>query len=420
MPCDRLSLLSDYLRVTTLEGETIARMERFRDAVASELHDMRRTLELEQTQIEERLEALPINDSHHHPALEELEIIDKDLYSIIVRYFKAVRAEINSVTNPTEHSDAPESPEESDFEPIDPSGFEIAVEAIAQNERDEVERLSSLDSSAAKVAQLSTALDELKARSLLKDRLAEVEADHDRIIEAGVIRAAQGLCGTQALTLKVKDLAKAHVESVVDAFDREISSFKLRESPVRLVLDRSQKGISYLKVELVGAEETAAGDILSEGERQVVALSGFLADLSAIGDSSALVFDDPMSSLDHRYRKSLARRLLIEAQQRQVIVFTHDTIFINVLNGEAELWEKELAAGVADHAGPLPEITIRHIVRDATGAGVVDDQAGWRDPSVKDRLVAIDAEWAEAKALYEAHDEAGYESAAKRLLKRFV
>ncbi len=43
------------------------------------------------------------------------------------------------------------------------------------------------------------------------------------------------------------------------------------------------------------------GKVLSEGEHRCVALAAFLAELSTIDAQSAIVFDDPVSSLDHQF-----------------------------------------------------------------------------------------------------------------------
>ena len=49
-----------------------------------------------------------------------------------------------------------------------------------------------------------------------------------------------------------------------------------------------------------------------------------------------IVFDDPVSSLDHRRRWEVAERLAVESKQRQVIVFTHDIYFLAILEQRAE------------------------------------------------------------------------------------
>jgi hypothetical protein len=49
-----------------------------------------------------------------------------------------------------------------------------------------------------------------------------------------------------------------------------------------------------------------------------------------------IVFDDPVSSMDHLRKDLIARRLVEEATKRQVIIFTHDIIFSHYLATEAE------------------------------------------------------------------------------------
>ena len=67
--------------------------------------------------------------------------------------------------------------------------------------------------------------------------------------------------------------------------------------------------------------------MLSEGEHRCVAIAAFLAELSTSESNSAIVFDDPVSSLDHVYKDNVAERLAEEGKNRQVIVFTHDHVF---------------------------------------------------------------------------------------------
>jgi wobble nucleotide-excising tRNase len=71
------------------------------------------------------------------------------------------------------------------------------------------------------------------------------------------------------------------------------------------------------------------------------------------------VFDDPISSLDHKWRDKVAKRLVEEARVRQIIVFTHDLIFLNDIEEAAEL-------------SGIPCET-RHIRQTPTMAGIVNN-----------------------------------------------
>lgn len=84
--------------------------------------------------------------------------------------------------------------------------------------------------------------------------------------------------------------------------------------------------LTFLKAKL--PNKTVLTDILSEGEQRVVAIAGFLAELGNANHNNPVVFDDPVSSLDHKFRTKIAARLAQEAGKRQVIVFTHDIAFL--------------------------------------------------------------------------------------------
>lgn len=57
-------------------------------------------------------------------------------------------------------------------------------------------------------------------------------------------------------------------------------------------------------------------------------MATFLSELSISEHKSAIIFDDPVSSLDHKWRNKISKRIVEEAIERQVIVFTHDITFL--------------------------------------------------------------------------------------------
>jgi energy-coupling factor transporter ATP-binding protein EcfA2 len=142
-------------------------------------------------------------------------------------------------------------------------------------------------------------------------------------------------------------------------------------------------------------------DVLSEGERTCVALAAFMTELATSAHQSALVFDDPVSSLDHRWRKKVAERLVGEAAQRQVIVFTHDLVFVNDL--------LDLAASKRQ---PMRMTTVS---RGAAGAGQVTDGLPWKGQRVEDRIDKLEKAARAAKSLYDNDQEAEYETAAAHI-----
>lgn len=73
--------------------------------------------------------------------------------------------------------------------------------------------------------------------------------------------------------------------------------------------------------------EHGLGEILSEGEQKVIALADFLAEASLKSDLSPMVFDDPVTSLDHKRLRHVVDRIIELSAERQVIVFTHNIWF---------------------------------------------------------------------------------------------
>jgi energy-coupling factor transporter ATP-binding protein EcfA2 len=131
------------------------------------------------------------------------------------------------------------------------------------------------------------------------------------------------------------------------------SSTVLRDDPkLRKVKDNN--AISYFQVALVEKPAEPIGEILSEGEHRCIALAAFLAELVTSRQYSGIVFDDPMSSLDHVHRKAVAARLVEEAAHRQVIVFTHDLAFLYELRREAEAKSQDIHYQTVHRRGEKP------------------------------------------------------------------
>jgi energy-coupling factor transporter ATP-binding protein EcfA2 len=77
-------------------------------------------------------------------------------------------------------------------------------------------------------------------------------------------------------------------------------------------------------------------DIFSEGEQRALSLADFLTEVNLNPTSAAIVLDDPVTSLDHQRKIAIAKRLVEEAGVRQVIIFTHDLVFLTLLSDHAE------------------------------------------------------------------------------------
>jgi len=134
---------------------------------------------------------------------------------------------------------------------------------------------------------------------------------------------------TTKITTQSTKLSKQFItDRFINSFDKEISNLNLWTIKPELREDRGQKGELRFKLAIKSSPKAPLIDVASEGEQRCIALAAFMAELAQASHKSALVFDDPVSSLDHTHRTAIAKRLAQEAQFRQVIVFTHDTVFL--------------------------------------------------------------------------------------------
>ncbi|MFA4857841.1 MAG: AAA family ATPase [Candidatus Margulisiibacteriota bacterium] len=85
---------------------------------------------------------------------------------------------------------------------------------------------------------------------------------------------------------------------------------------------------THKELELGFARGYSPSEILSEGEQTVSALADFLTEAMLDKTNSGIIFDDPVCSLDHLRKTVIAKRLVEEAKERQVIVLTHDIVFL--------------------------------------------------------------------------------------------
>ena len=225
----------------------------------------------------------------------------------------------------------------------EPDTFESELSALSAQIGIRISELSVSDGSPEKQA-LRDELNELNDREKLSLISDDVEAEIGRLIEIEKLERAKKDTAKNAITIKNKELTDQIVTNALRGrFAREVEKLKLTAAPVELRKVKDRNAVSYFQVGLVEKPNEPVGKIFSEGEHRCVALAAFLAELVTSKDYSSIVFDDPMSSLDHVHRKSVAARLAQEAHHRQVIVFTHDLTFLYELRREASNLQLEVS-----------------------------------------------------------------------------
>ena len=174
---------------------------------------------------------------------------------------------------------------------------------------------------------------------------------------------------TASITKKVGELTRAYVTQEADEFfTREAQNLGLEH--VRFRATSARQGSQFHRTEFRDARSgTKLTDVLSEGEQTSLGFVGFLTEAHFDASKSALIFDDPVSSLDHMKRESVARRIVELAKERQVVVFTHDVAFTMLLRKAAdEIAVPYATRGIEKRRKAEPGYTTEHhpwIAKDA-------------------------------------------------------
>ncbi|RDY34403.1 ATPase, partial [Escherichia coli] len=166
-------------------------------------------------------------------------------------------------------------------------------------------------------------------------------------------------CQSTSITALTSTIAKSGaIGNLQEAFRNELKKFGFQNLDVSTET-RGSRGKQMLKLHLTGKSNSIM-EVASEGEQKCVALASFLAELTVDDRKSAIIFDDPINSLDHKWRRKFADRIVEESLTRQVIVFTHDMPFLKMLEEASEEAKSKLnlisIAKYGDTAGfPFPE-----------------------------------------------------------------
>lgn len=241
--------------------------------------------------------------------------------------------------------------------------------------------------------KLRAELNELKDRQWLSGVKGDVLAEITRLKSITKLEAALKDTRPNTITAKNTSLSEALITERLRArFAQEVDHLNLAGLAIELTQAGSQHGVSRFKVSLIQSVSRNAGDILSEGEYRCVALAGFMAELATNNSGSGIIFDDPVSSLDHLHREAIAKRLAEEGRNRQVIVFTHDLPFLFLLRN---------ACTQVDDPTQKTEIALRHVQKRQNTPGHCRNEAPEKAQDALSRLKAIRAHLANTRILYD-------------------
>jgi len=242
--------------------------------------------------------------------------------------------------------------------------------------------------------KLKTKLAELKAKKRFVENKGAITTYIKSLRNLSLYENAIKSLNTRSITDKGSSLIKeALTPQLMTALSEELDFLGAGYLPLNLKhFGSAGRNLHQMKID--GAANTTGvklTEILSEGEQKVIAIAGFLAELSLQDKPSPIVFDDPVSSLDHKFSEKIAVHLVQESTKRQVIIFTHDISFL------LDLQEKSGVQGQYCHCV--------NVYREGNVSGVTRGEESWHAMTVNKRISFIEQEVIKIANLYQTNQQ---------------
>jgi ABC-type histidine transport system ATPase subunit len=243
-------------------------------------------------------------------------------------FYPALTALI-SVRDDLKKAVAQRSVAESDIKNQIASPREVVSGALSIVSADLADLVSQAENRTSALAQKKSELTELTASAEITRSWPTIEGQVTRAKEADklkILRAALPKL-LRAVTALAKTASDQLINQSFDTlFAEECDALRTPTLKVQFV---GREGKAQRRKVLSGRHRPSK--ILSEGEQKVIAIADFLAEARLAGITAPVIFDDPVSSLDHRRVDEVAQRIANLAEDNQVIVFTHDILFTTKL-----------------------------------------------------------------------------------------
>lgn len=228
-----------------------------------------------------------------------------------------------------------------------------------------------------KIVALKNKIDELEQKKEVYSKKEEYQSYLEDLAFNRKLNECIGKIGTTAISRTGKKIVSSYIsELFLSSLKKELQQLGARHIPLNFKTSGDAGTVNF-DIGLENAtipRSTKLTEILSEGEVKVISLAVFLAEVGINPDKFPIVLDDPVTSLDHKYREKIAERLVVEGIERQVIIFTHDISFVTMIEHNC------LKKQVKQHV-----ISIR---RD-NEFGEIKEDSPWNTKSVSDRIAYL-------------------------------
>ena len=376
-PGDRCPLCAQQL-----DEAAATRMRTLEAFVTEELQQTVKTLSKQHAAMLDGFNAQPLQQPGDEALLEELSADDANVAAQAKEFLARARA----VTRMLQvHFAAGEGDLAAMSVPTAPREIAAISSALLRRAM-ELQKSAMASTLAAQQSELA----ELDARKRLVDIATQVRNEASRLSRVEELERAKKSTSTRAVSELSRELTMKYVsDALCNRFRSELANLGLDHLESDLKCAGAHKGQLFHQITLKAKHDAPLREVVSEGEFRCLALAAFLAEVG--GTTSGILFDDPVSSLDHGWRGRIAVRLANEARKRQVIVFTHDIAFHFLLREAAE----SPAVGVAVTEGCIER-------RGKASAGFCRDHPPWAGMKTKTRVGMLRNDLVRLKKEYEA------------------
>ncbi len=229
----------------------------------------------------------------------------------------------------------------------------------------------------------------------------QIEKEISRKKRSVKLNKCSSQCNTRNITLLSNSLTETYVTgSLKNNFKEELKKLGFKNIKVSMETKGARgRQYHYLQLDTSYGVSVNLKDVLSEGEHRCISLATFLSELSISEHKSAVIFDDPVSSLDHKWRSKIANRIVQEALKRQVIVFTHDITFLMMLQEEV----KKLACN----------FEIKSLTRKKTETGIIASNPPWDALPISKRIGVLKDTYQNLEKIERTETEEKFREAVK-------
>jgi len=358
------------LCLQAIGSDSAQKLASFREYVANQAvqqaENARKTLKTESQKIEE----LVLDLSDYDAVIDELTTEDNAFKASIAELVESLELRKSQFLSYSSENAFP------DIDEVPVKYCEGILEAL---NNDVVELSGNDDESHGElIKQKEQELAELESRKLVTNDKENIIANISRYIFENKLKAIEEVTNTKQVTTLSNELSKAIlIKPLVKCFEEELEKFGFDRFTVQ-VKTRGSSSQQLSKLEIIEGSNNVVAEIASEGEQRCIAIACFMAEIISDGRRSAVIFDDPVNSLDHRWREDIGKRLVEESLERQVVVFTHDIVFYKYL---LECVDQITGASVKQ---------IR-LDRNRKHTGLVDNTPPWDALPIKARIGQLNA-----------------------------